>query len=413
MKTQHSTPVRASNPNVLVAHVSTKESYVEAAANVVVKDRSAVHVTTMGLYIVCGDSTQLVALGKVFEDDGTIHNVPYADDVVRVCVVTIYDADARVPFPTSKIQYAREASNTFIGWPTHLVKPISNDSNHNVRKPVRRVDECNAAAETDSLGELMKILYDVYQIPVELSWEGSQFGLPNIGAKFFITHADVEEIISGEWMNSSAGLAFSPHVITIGVGEDIVAKLLSLSQQRPRALCTMSGTGTVSLVTLRQPTSTNASVTFKGQFQILCLSASYLVAEDGGPLNRTGGISVLLSSPDGHVIGGGVVVLIAGSPVQIVMSFIPDLHNMAWVSVVAVLMSFTYSFIGLGLGIATVIIFQALGDIAFAYPYSILLLEIQDTLQSPPPENQTMQSSTCAVDALDMQLLKMIHQETS
>ena len=41
--------------------------------------------------------------------------------------------------------------------------------------------------------------------------------------------------------------------------------------------------------------------------------------------------------------------------VQIVMSFIPDLHNMAWVSVVAALMSFTYSFIGLGLGIATVI----------------------------------------------------------
>ncbi|KAG5058566.1 hypothetical protein JHK86_013562 [Glycine max] len=120
----------------------------------------------------------------------------------------------------------------------------------------------------------------------------------------------------GEWMNSSAGLAFSPHVITIGVGEDIVAKLLSLSQQRPRALCIMSGTGTVSSVTLRQPASTNASVTFEGRFQILCLSGSYLVAEDGGPLNRTGGISVSLSSPDGHVIGGGVAVLIAGSPVQ-------------------------------------------------------------------------------------------------
>ena len=41
--------------------------------------------------------------------------------------------------------------------------------------------------------------------------------------------------------------------------------------------------------------------------------------------------------------------------VQIVMSFIPDLHNMAWVSVVAAIMSFTYSFIGLGLGIKTVI----------------------------------------------------------
>jgi len=40
---------------------------------------------------------------------------------------------------------------------------------------------------------------------------------------------------------------------------------------------------------------------------------------------------------------------------QIIMSFIPDLHNLEWVSVVAAIMSFTYSFIGLGLGIATVI----------------------------------------------------------
>lgn len=123
----------------------------------------------------------------------------------------------------------------------------------------------------------------------------------------------------GDWMNSSAGVAFSPHVITIAVGEDIVAKLLSLSQQRPRALCILSGTGTVSSVTLRQPASTNTSVTFEGRFQILCLSGSYLVSEDGGPSNRTGGISVSLSSPEGHVIGGGAATLIAGSPVQVVL----------------------------------------------------------------------------------------------
>ncbi|KAE9614140.1 hypothetical protein Lal_00016672 [Lupinus albus] len=123
----------------------------------------------------------------------------------------------------------------------------------------------------------------------------------------------------GEWMNSSAGQAFTPHVISIGVGEDIVAKLLSLSQQRPRALCILSGTGTVSSVTLRQPASTNASITFEGRFQILCLSGSYLVGEDGGPSNRKGGISASLSSPDGHVIGGSVAVLIAGSPVQVVV----------------------------------------------------------------------------------------------
>ncbi|KAG1363808.1 putative amino acid permease 7 [Cocos nucifera] len=37
---------------------------------------------------------------------------------------------------------------------------------------------------------------------------------------------------------------------------------------------------------------------------------------------------------------------------------------------------------------------QALGDIAFAYPYSIILLEIEDTLKSPPPENQTMKKAS-------------------
>ncbi|KAK9269155.1 hypothetical protein L1049_000924 [Liquidambar formosana] len=38
--------------------------------------------------------------------------------------------------------------------------------------------------------------------------------------------------------------------------------------------------------------------------------------------------------------------------------------------------------------------FQALGDVAFAYPYSIILLEIQDTLKSPPPENKTMKKAS-------------------
>lgn len=114
--------------------------------------------------------------------------------------------------------------------------------------------------------------------------------------------------------------------------------------------------------------------------------------------------------------GGNLYMMLFGL-VQILMSFIPDLHNMAWVSVVAAIMSFTYSFIGLGLGIATVIkngrimgsvggiptsnpadkiwlIFQALGDVAFSYPFSIILLEIQDTLESPPPENQTMKKAS-------------------
>ncbi|KAJ0236282.1 amino acid permease 7 [Hirschfeldia incana] len=106
---------------------------------------------------------------------------------------------------------------------------------------------------------------------------------------------------------------------------------------------------------------------------------------------------------------------------QIFMSQIPNFHNMLWLSVVAAIMSFAYSSIGLGLAFDRIIekrqiegsvtgspaenrgakvwlVFQALGNIAFSYPFSIILLEIQDTLRSPPPEKQTMKkASTAAV----------------
>ncbi|KAI3468744.1 hypothetical protein Pfo_025407 [Paulownia fortunei] len=123
----------------------------------------------------------------------------------------------------------------------------------------------------------------------------------------------------GEWMNSSAGLAFTPHVLHVGVGEDVAAKILAFAQQRPRALCILSANGSVSAVTLRQPTTSGGTVTYEGRFEILCLSGSYLLAESGGPRNRTGGISISVCSPDGHIIGGAIGGrLTAANPVQVV-----------------------------------------------------------------------------------------------
>ncbi|KAH1248957.1 hypothetical protein GmHk_05G012440 [Glycine max] len=196
--TQQSAPPRPSNPDVFVARVSTKESCAEAANNVVGNERSTFDTCSMGFYIVCGDSTQLVAGGKVFGVGGMIQTVAYGDDVVRVCVDTVYDGEAIVPLPTSEIQYVRDAMNSFIGWPRHLVKPLSYDSDLNVRKPVEHSSDAKLAGESDPLGELMKILFYVYQNPVEVPWEANQFGLPEIGAKFYITHADLAEIISGD-----------------------------------------------------------------------------------------------------------------------------------------------------------------------------------------------------------------------
>ncbi|XP_031382201.1 amino acid permease 6-like [Punica granatum] len=106
--------------------------------------------------------------------------------------------------------------------------------------------------------------------------------------------------------------------------------------------------------------------------------------------------------------------------IQIILSQIPNFHKLSWLSILAAIMSFAYSSIGLGLSIAKVIggahvkttstglivgvdisgsekvwrTFQALGDIAFAYAYSTVLVEIQDTLKSSPPENKVMKKAS-------------------
>ena len=93
---------------------------------------------------------------------------------------------------------------------------------------------------------------------------------------------------------------------------------------------------------------------------------------------------------------------------QLILSQIPDFDQLWWLSIIAAVMSFSYSSIGLGLCIGKVAegnfhgtligvtvgtitaaqkvwqTFQALGDIAFAYSYSMILIEIQDTLKAPP-----------------------------
>ena len=87
---------------------------------------------------------------------------------------------------------------------------------------------------------------------------------------------------------------------------------------------------------------------------------------------------------------------------EIFLSQIPGLDSMWWLSILATVMSFTYSTIGLGLGIAQTVAngiqgsltglsvgpgvtsmqkvwrsLQAFGDIAFAYSFSNILIEIQ------------------------------------
>jgi hypothetical protein len=57
---------------------------------------------------------------------------------------------------------------------------------------------------------------------------------------------------------------------------------------------------------------------WQGRFEIISLSGSFLLAEDGDTRSRTGGLSVALAGSDGRVLGGCVAgMLMAATPVQV------------------------------------------------------------------------------------------------
>ncbi|KAF3683269.1 DEAD-box ATP-dependent RNA helicase 42 [Capsicum annuum] len=108
--------------------------------------------------------------------------------------------------------------------------------------------------------------------------------------------------------------------------KDVAHKIMSFSQNGPRAICILSASGTISNVTLRQPATFGGTATYEERFDILSLTGSFMPSEIGGHQSRKGGLSVKLAGSDGRILGGGVAgVLTAASPVQVIVaSFIAD-----------------------------------------------------------------------------------------
>lgn len=131
----------------------------------------------------------------------------------------------------------------------------------------------------------------------------------------------------GELVACASGANFTPHIINVAAGEDVSMKVISFSQQGPRAICILSANGVIANVTLRQQDSLGGTVTYEGRFELLSLSGSFTPTDSGGGTrSRSGGMSVSLAAADGRVIGGGVAgLLVAASPVQVVVgSFLPS-----------------------------------------------------------------------------------------
>lgn len=145
-------------------------------------------------------------------------------------------------------------------------------------------------------------------------------------------------------------------------------------------------------------------------------SISMVAVHKSNCFHRKGHEASCKFSSNPYMIGLGIF--------EIFLSQIPNFHKLTWLSTVAAIMSFGYASIGIGLALARIIsghggrttltgvevgidvsaadkifrVFRALGDIAFAYSFSQVLVEIQDTIKSPPAENKVMKkANTIAV----------------
>lgn len=108
--------------------------------------------------------------------------------------------------------------------------------------------------------------------------------------------------------------ALRSHVLEISDGSDIVESVMNYALRRGRGICILSGVGTVTNVTLRQPAAPSGSiVTLHGRFEILSLTGTALPppAPPG-----SGGLAIFLAGGQGQVLGGNVVgSLTAAGPV--------------------------------------------------------------------------------------------------
>lgn len=108
------------------------------------------------------------------------------------------------------------------------------------------------------------------------------------------------------------------HILEVSTGCDVFESVATYARKRQRGICVLSGSGTVTNVTLRQPAAAGAVVTLHGRFEILSLSGSFLPPP--APPGATS-LTVFLGGGQGQVVGGNVVgPLVASGPVIVIAS---------------------------------------------------------------------------------------------
>ncbi|KAH1233067.1 hypothetical protein GmHk_09G025590 [Glycine max] len=136
--------------------VSTKESCVDPSPI----DLETGDSNKCGLYIEDNPS-RLIVLGRVYEGSTAVHNILLLHGQVKVGVEEVKDAEAPVPVPTDKVISVGQTLNTFLAWPTHLVKRVSDQ---------------------------------LFLKPLQVMWDVTVFGVFNQDFLLYIKHEDFSEI---------------------------------------------------------------------------------------------------------------------------------------------------------------------------------------------------------------------------
>ncbi|KAL5180221.1 hypothetical protein HKD37_01G001393 [Glycine soja] len=159
--------------------VSTKGSCVDPSGN----DPETGDSGRCGLYIEA-DPARLVAIGRVYEGSTVVHNTPLLLGQVKVSVEEVRDVDAPVPVPTDEVSLVRQALHTFLAWPTHLVKSLSQQVVVSPPKPPPKPD-----SEVDDPLYLMTLtIPELFLRPYQVRWDATVFGVVNPDFPLYIKH---------------------------------------------------------------------------------------------------------------------------------------------------------------------------------------------------------------------------------
>ncbi|TMW81029.1 hypothetical protein EJD97_012636 [Solanum chilense] len=112
--------------------------------------------------------------------------------------------------------------------------------------------------------------------------------------------------------------SMSPYILEIPIGIDIIDSIYRFCGNQNLGLCILNGSGTVTNVTLKQPSinPSDSTITFHGSFNILSISAT-IIPSDFSPIPN--GFSISLAGPQGQVVGGPVIgPLFSAGPVYLI-----------------------------------------------------------------------------------------------